>query len=379
MICKYCKREIDDDSIFCRFCGEKAVREKRKKKSDQNIKVPAPKLQPSGNYFIWLAKEKHGITQPTAALCTAEAIAYRAGFLEQEKAAGNKITLKAACEAYIESRSSTCSQSTLNGYDTIVRCRFQNYMQQDIHSINWQDMINDEAASDLSGKTIMNSWGFVASALRAAGINPETPTLPQVIEKDLPWLSYDQIEKFLTAMRDKPGEFGALLALHSLRRSELLAVSPSKITWNEQLKRYEIHVEGERIRGRQNKVIQQETNKNSSSRRVVPVMIPRLEELIRNSGCPADEPYVKGNINKLYLHVNNVCRKNGLPEVGCHGLRRSFASLCQHLGIDELQTMQFGGWDDYKAMHKFYVKLDTKDSEKAVKKITRFYKMQKSK
>lgn len=27
MVCKNCKRQIDDDSIFCKWCGERQIRE----------------------------------------------------------------------------------------------------------------------------------------------------------------------------------------------------------------------------------------------------------------------------------------------------------------------------------------------------------------
>ena len=29
MVCKNCKREIDDDSIFCKWCGERQIRERK--------------------------------------------------------------------------------------------------------------------------------------------------------------------------------------------------------------------------------------------------------------------------------------------------------------------------------------------------------------
>lgn len=31
MVCKNFKREIDDDSIFCKWCGERQIRERKKK------------------------------------------------------------------------------------------------------------------------------------------------------------------------------------------------------------------------------------------------------------------------------------------------------------------------------------------------------------
>ena len=40
MVYKNCKREIDDDSIFCKWCGEKQIRERRKK---AEVRVPTPR------------------------------------------------------------------------------------------------------------------------------------------------------------------------------------------------------------------------------------------------------------------------------------------------------------------------------------------------
>ena len=31
MVCKNCKRAIDDDSIFYKWCGERKIRERKKK------------------------------------------------------------------------------------------------------------------------------------------------------------------------------------------------------------------------------------------------------------------------------------------------------------------------------------------------------------
>ena len=47
---------------------------------------------------------------------------------------------------------------------------------------------------------------------------------------------------------------------------------------------------------------------------------------------------------------NRICRKNGLPEIGVHGLRHSFVSLAYHLGWSELTTMQIAGYSDYNTM-----------------------------
>ena len=47
MICKYCKKEIESDSVFCRFCGERV---QRKRKPKDIISVASPALTKSGKY-----------------------------------------------------------------------------------------------------------------------------------------------------------------------------------------------------------------------------------------------------------------------------------------------------------------------------------------
>lgn len=90
MLCKACKREISENSIYCNWCGEKQIRERKKK---GEIKVPNPRQLKSGNWNIELAAEGQSVTEPTRDLCIARARAIRAGFLrdkdEREAPANN--------------------------------------------------------------------------------------------------------------------------------------------------------------------------------------------------------------------------------------------------------------------------------------------------
>ena len=82
MRCKSCGREIESNSMFCNWCGEKQIKERKKK---DEIKIPSPRKLASGSYRIYLDAEKQSITEPTKALCVARAKAIRAGFIEQKK------------------------------------------------------------------------------------------------------------------------------------------------------------------------------------------------------------------------------------------------------------------------------------------------------
>lgn len=61
--------------------------------------------------------------------------------------------------------------------------------------------------------------------------------------------------------------------------------------------------------------------------------------------------------NGIYKHINRICAKNGLPEVGIHGLRHSFASLAYKLDMPEKIAMQIGGWANDQTMRKIYTHL----------------------
>ena len=360
MKCRICKRNIPDNSIFCCWCGEKQLRERKKK---DEIKVPKPRQLKSGKWNIELKAEGWSTTEDTPEECIIKAKAIRAGFLEAEKAAP-KITPRQAMQRYIDRRALR-SPATLLGYQTIMKNRFLSVTDKDVGTIDWQAAINAEAEK-VSPKTLKNAWGFVHSALTDSGVTVPPVVLPKVPKKEQPWLDYEQIGVFLKTIYGKPGELGALLALHSLRKSEILALTVGKID----VKHKVIRVEGAAVRGRDG-MVEKETNKTSASRREVPIMIPRLLELI--PAAPPDAKLSGCNENTLYDQINRACRKAGLPEVGVHGLRRSFASLAYHLKWDMMTTMRIGGWDDDTIVRAVYTKLAAQDVDENVQRMCQFY------
>ena len=365
MKCKACKHTIDDDSIYCKFCGEKQIRE-RKKKSE--IKVPAPRQLPSGTWFnrISVDGQRVCISAATESEYYAKARAAKAGLIQVSKTAP-RLTLEQACKAYNAQRSAVLSPSTLRGYDIIMRNRFSEYMQLDITTINFQKMVNDEAAK-CSSKTLSNAWGYVRSALKYAGFDTGSVALPQLVPHEMPWLEPEQLPTFLNAIKGSRYELAALLALHGLRCSELLALRPEDV--HESI----IHVNGASVLGPDGKTIRKETTKNASSRRPVKIHIARLQNIIDDwSGAP-DVPFLHGMYPaSIYRGINRICKTAGLPPVGVHGLRRSFASLAYSLGWSSLTTMRAGGWADKTTMDKKYTKLAEADALKQSDSMSEFF------
>ena len=165
-------------------------------------------------------------------------------------------------------------------------------------------------------------------------------------------------------------EIPVLLALHGLRRSEILAMTYEKIDINANT----ITVHGSAVMDKDGTLVQKVTNKNVSSRRVIPIMIPELTEAIK--AIPEDTRtgnVFNGNVNTLYRFINRICESNNLPLVGVHGLRHSFASLAFHLGLTEQETMELGGWSDYNTMRSIYTHLAQADRIKGHNKIADFF------
>lgn len=367
MKCKSCGREIETNSMFCNWCGEKQLKERKKK---DEIKIPSPRKLASGNYRIYLDAEKQSITEPTKALCIAKAKAFRAGFIEKKKLAP-KLTVKQAIQKMMDGKSEIISPATYRGYNIVLRHGFQQYMNTDISaSMDWQAAINEEA-KHVSAKTVFNRWNVISAAMRYAGITPPKVELPKFSKGGLPYLDFEQIQIFIPLIHGKTCELAALLALHSLRLSELIDLKRKDIVISKD-GRATINVSGARVLDSSNQLVEKDTNKTYASKREIPVVIPRLLEIIPDIG--SDEYIVQLTPQAIGKQINKICKANDLPLVSVHGLRRSFASLGYHLGWPELRTMNFGGWTNIETVHAHYLHESQKDIDQHSEKMKDFYK-----
>ncbi len=337
------------------------------------MKVPEPRKLPSGTWHIRmrLNGENVNVNASTRRECQRKAqlikAEYKAGkrAIERTEAAP---TLSAVLDDYINKRSAVLSPSTIRGYKAYKRVYFQSIMEEPVSSTDWQAAVNAEAAAGTSPKTIKNAWGLIRSALMDTG-REVTVTLPAQKPHDKEWLTAEQIPVFMKAIEGKPGEIGALLALSSLRRSEIYGLDWSDID----LKNKVIHVRSSVILGVDARPVKRDQNKTASSTRDVPIFLPRLESALEAVEDKTG-PVVTGNVGTLRKRIQRACAAAGLPDVGVHGLRHSFASLCYHLGVSELGAMQIGGWSDYQTMRKIYTHISEKDKQTSANKLQNFFK-----
>lgn len=337
------------------------------------MKVPEPRKMTSGKWFIQLRinGKSISVTDANKKKCVAKATAIKAGIIEDDRLK-HAPTLSVAIDHYIDARSNVLSPSTIRGYRAIQKGRFIAYQDTKVDKLDkqaCQRMVNIESAL-CSAKTLQNAWLFLAAVIYTETGKRYDVRLPQVVAKERPFFTPDQIKTFLDVIYGTTIEVPALLGLCSLRASEMLA-----LRWQDiDLHRGLITVRGAVVLDENGQYVRKVENKNKSSRRTVPIMIPRLAELLQEQREEHDSAEVIVlTRDGLLKHINRLCRANDLPQVGVHGLRHSFASLAYHLQMPEKIAMEIGGWSDNKTMHNIYTHIAQSDKDHYATAMQQFF------
>lgn len=342
----------------------------------KGVSIPKITQLPSGAYNCYLRiKDENGITQNISItdsdykVVEAKAIAIKTGIVEAEKNPRQLPTLEKAIDNYIAERSNTLSPSTIRGYRRIQSGRFKYYMKMSLSRLDERTcrrMVNEEAAV-CSPKTLKNAWCFVASVIRNETGKSFNVPLPQQKKTPHKFLDFEQIKVFTAAIKDEDIEASALLALNSLRCSEIYGLSWDNID----LDAGTVTVSGALVADEHNRYVYKDTNKTESSARTIEIVIPRLLELLRSAD--KSKPITCCTPPSLWRKINRICAAHDLPEVGVHGLRHSFASLSYHLRIPKEIAMEIGGWQNDGIMNEIYTHLAAADVNEHREKLKRFY------
>lgn len=336
--------------------------------------IPEPKETPSG----WRIQLRiNGQSIPVLADTPKECKRQAALIKAQAQAAGKPVkkcdlTLSQAIDAYIAERSNTLSPSTVRGYRIIQRTRFQSTMPRVLSRISpseWRGIVNDELGI-VSRKTVKNAWAFIKSVLSAQGIDVDNAVKVSQPRKkrDANWLEPDEIKKFVAAAADDPLCVPMLLALMSMRISEIDALRWENINPHADF----IHTTGARIRNENNEYVLKAEQKNLESDRNVPLLIPELRAAILRDWKPEGK-VLSVCQTTLRCAVERTCVRAGVKRVTVHQLRHSFASLSAHLRIPAEISMEIGGWNNDKIMKEIYTHIARSDIERYKNEMWKFY------
>ena len=346
------------------------------------MKVPEARKLPSGTWFIQLrlGGESIPVTAASEKACIREAQSIKADYLagkrkpkeqEEEK---ETVTLAAAMDNYIKSKDNTLSPATIRGYRKIQKFRFQSIMQEDVEALaaksekEWQVIVNNEAGL-CSPKYLKNAFGFVKGVIRyATGKMIPEVKLSSPVPSERAFLMPDEILPFVEAVKGTFFEIPALLALSSMRISEIQALDWKDIPKNPEF----IKTAGAVVLDSDNKLTKKKQGKNITSSRNVPILIPSLKEALERERKPSG-PVMDITQDRLRDNVHKVCKRNGLTDVSIHGLRHSFASLAYHLRMPEKIAMEIGGWSDPGTMNKIYTHIAKSDITRYQTEMAAFY------
>lgn len=336
------------------------------------IKLPKITRLPSGawNTYVMVDGKRHSITAPTKEKCAAEAasIKYRTKIIEDKQKSGT-LTLAEAVDRYIEKRRGKISPSTLKGYESYRKNRLQFMMSANVFTTTddqWQDAVDRDFAN-LSPKYARNTWNLFAGAVEAATKRRPDIELAPPDGDPRSFLKPTQIPVFVKAIQGKSAEIAMLLELSSLRISEVLDVRGTDVN----LKENWVRVKGAAVYGPDGKLVHKKQNKTTKSNRYVP-LIPPLKEALEKIEL-TDEYLVHMTSNGIFKQINRTCRELDFPEIGNHGLRHSFASLCYHLQIPLKIVQEMGGWDDFATVMKIYTHIAQEDIAERAKAFSDFF------
>lgn len=290
------------------------------------------------------------------------ALTYKLG---KGKRTREKITLRAAMEAYINSKEGILSPATIEGYRVILR-NFGDFLDSNIEQINalsLQYAIKEYAMRPkkkkhdgdgaISSKTVRNAYGLISATLRQHGIKFEGISLPkaQAVKYNTPF--DDTLKQIFAITKGTSIEIPVLLiAWCSLRTSEICGLKYSDVDFDNGLlyvRRARIYING---------VPHEKATKTETSVRTVflPAYIANLikEKQERDGG----EWIITIKGETIGREFAKRLKRAGLPHCRFYDLRHSFVSVLTKHGVDKKYIQEMGGWSSDLVMNKVYKQTD---------------------
>ena len=318
---------------------------------------------PSGNYRTQASKTIDGkvirksFTAETKAEADWLAQQWRKSVVEETKPE-NK-TLREVCEMYIDLKRSILSPSTVAGYEKILRCNFQDYMNikvSQLTKLKCQQMVGEEAKR-ISAKSVANAWGFISSSLRMYGYEFKV-SLPERADKVVQIPSPSQL---IPAIVGSDVELPCLLALWcGLTMSEIRGAKVEDVRDGIlYINRVIVDVDG----------VPTEKEQGKEEKRTRAVRLPdHILKLLPKEG------YIETrHRNTIYRHFKDLLKENDIPDMTFHQLRHVFATVGAMLQIPSKVMQEKGGWKTPHTMEKVYQHTFTEERREADNKMDLYF------
>ncbi len=253
----------------------------------------------------------------------------------KDKQAPTKITVGAAIDQYIESKSNILSPSTIRGYTVMRNNYLKRIIDKPLQKLTAQDVqeaINEEAKTH-SPKSVKNIYGLLSAALKGYSISFDI-ALPQKEKKPISIPTESEINKILESVEGKEIELPILFsACLGLRRGEIAPLDYSDIDFKSKTIRISksmvLNSDGEWIT---------KTPKTYSSNRTLKIYNFILEKI--QSRKDAGLPLISLTPNQISDEFAYTLNRLELPHFRFHDLRHYNASVMLSLNIPDKYAME---------------------------------------
>ena len=349
MICKNkgCAREIDADSVYCKWCGTRQVRERKTKDA-----APTARQLPSGSWTCRVRVDGRdvSITRPTKAEAQAEAMAVKHG-LKTPDTPRVTMTLEEAYAAYLKSREGVLSPSTVAGYKRLERNTFQRLMPMQLSAITPELIQREISAMVREGKSpkyIANAEGLLSSVLKHA--MPEKQfslRLPPKRKPNLRQPDDKEIGAIMAAFRGSAVELPVLMALWmGMRLSEILGAR------HEDIADGKLHIRRAVVLDENNQPVEKDSAKTYAGDRWVSVP-GYIAQLIAATGRDSG-PLVTFSGAAIYKRFVRTLDQAGITRCRFHDLRHINAAVMVRLGVDSKYAQERNGWASDRMYKQVY-------------------------
>lgn len=299
------------------------------------MKLPTAKKLPSGAWRVQVMVEgaRVSVTDTDPKVAQAKAAALKAK-LTEAAAAPSQLTVGAAIDRYIATKSGVLSPATIAGYKRIranALSPLANIKLPALTQAKIQRVISDLSRTK-SPKTVRNAHGLLSAVLRE--YKPEMTlrtTLPQKRRYEVHIPTDTEIASIIQASHGTPMELPVLLAVWlGLRASEICGISWDCVQGNT------LHIKQAKVAGENGPTLK--ATKTFSGDRYLRLPQP-IADLIQ-AQPHIDEFVVHLTGQAIYKRFVRLCQKAGVPHYRFHDLRHANASVMLALGVPDKYAME---------------------------------------
>lgn len=366
MLCKKCKKQIEDDSIFCRFCGKKLVSEEKPRKKQKRpngsgsvVELKGARTKP---FEARIRQNGKQLSIGTFATKTEALIA-----IENVKLNGvsdiYNATFERVYHMLLAQKEEKVSDSAMTIYATSYAhfAPIKSMKMRDLRTAHIQAVIDEAYKSGLSYSTIKKLQSLASMMCQIAMANDlidknyaQLVNIPLSAPKsDKPSFTADQLEQ-LWQLSETDSTAAIILALcyNGLRINEFLDIKKEHVDLDKRL----IYAPGSKTEAGKDRII------------VIPQdLVPIYKSMMEASGeylcsSPQGKRYDAKNFrNRVFYTFLDKYGMNPDGKLSPHSCRHTYALLCVKYGLNQKATMDLLGHTKFSTTAEIYANATAKD------------------